>query len=547
MKIAIAQMNPIVGDIEGNVRKIEEVLTGEIAGQADLVVFPELYLTGYPPRDLLTQSWFIKRIRNGIEMVLELSRRYSGRGILLGSPIENGGEYGKPLANAALLIENGVLVHVQKKLLLPTYDVFDELRYFHPGKVDEYSVVEFKNERLGISICEDAWSDPEFEKDRTYGINPIEILANAGATLMVNIAASPYHRNKDLGRFQRASHHARKWGVPYLAVGQVGANDELIFDGRSVALDTDGELIAALAAFEEEVCLVDTACAGGGDYPVVEPVESIRRALVLGLRDYMRKTGFKQAVLGLSGGIDSALVAAIAVDAIGAENVHGVTMPSMYSSTGSVADSMELAARLGIHCDQIPIRDIFSCYTSALAVPFAGTKQDVTEENLQARIRGTLLMAYSNKFNYLLLTTGNKSELAVGYCTLYGDMDGGLAVISDLPKLVVYELAQWYNRDKVVIPEEILTKPPSAELAPDQKDQDSLPPYEILDPILTLYLEDGVSPDDIIERGFAESTVRRIIRMVDRNEYKRWQAPPGLRVSPKAFGAGRRMPLAAKV
>jgi len=545
MRVALAQLNPVIGDIRGNLAKVQQVVEDLKVDPVDLVVFPELFLSGYPPRDLLTQKWFIQAVEHGVEELLRISMSFPSTGILIGAPLQDGAEYGKPLANAALLIENGKVLFRQEKLLLPTYDVFDELRYFHPGSEKDYSIFEYKGERLGISICEDAWSDPSFEGIKTYPINPIEILARNGASLMINIAASPYHHNKDLVRFKRASHHAKKWKVPYIAVGQTGANDELIFDGRSVAVDAQGQLIAALEAFEEEVAVIESQCEGGGEYPELPIEESLRRALVTGLRDYMCKCGFQKVVLGLSGGIDSALVACIAVDAIGSENVHGVTMPSMYSSSGSVDDSLKLAVNLGITCDQIPIKPLFDEFSKALNVPFKGLDPDVTEENLQARIRGTLLMAYSNKFGYLLLSTGNKSELAVGYCTLYGDMDGGLAVISDLPKTMVYKLSRHYNRDRELIPESTLTKPPSAELRPNQVDQDSLPPYEILDPILIAYLEEGLSSEEIVGLGYDKKTVEQIIHLVDASEYKRWQAAPGLRVSPKAFGAGRRMPLAA--
>jgi len=546
MKVALAQLNPVVGDVAGNVLKMEQALGAIPPGSADLIIYPELMITGYPPRDLLTHTWFLKRVDEGVKAAIEMTKTRPDLGFLFGTPRPNGAEYGKHLTNSALLVEDGKVLYEQHKLLLPTYDVFDELRYFHPGTPEEYLTFEYKGEQLGISICEDAWNDEEFEGERKYAVNPIRILAEQGATLLINIAASPYHRNKDLRRFQRSAHHAKKWGIPYVAVGQVGANDELIFDGRSVMVDAKGGLISALDAFKEDIRVVDTASAGTLEYPQVPVIESIRQALVLGVRDYMQKCGFQRAVLGLSGGIDSALTACIAVDAIGAENVHGVTMPSHYSSSGSVGDSLELASNLGLVCDQVPIRDIYDGFVGALEKPFEGLEADVTEENLQARIRGTLLMAYANKFNALLLTTGNKSELAVGYCTLYGDMDGGLAVISDLPKTVVYDLARWYNRDREVIPEAILTKPPSAELRPDQTDQDSLPEYEILDPILIAYLEEGKSPSEIEASGFAADTVHQVIRLVDVSEYKRWQAAPGLRVSPKSFGAGRRMPIAAK-
>jgi NAD+ synthase (glutamine-hydrolysing) len=426
--------------------------------------------------------------------------------------------------------------------------VFDELRYFDPGNSRNYSVVEFAGEMIGISICEDAWNDPDFEHTLVYKDNPIQNLADKGATLLISLTASPYNVRKEVNRFERNGFHAKKHGVPFLSVCQVGANDELIFDGRSNLADTTGQIVELLPSFEESVQVIDTAVADRKPKLCDLPeLESMRQALVLGVRDYMRKCGFERAVIGLSGGIDSALTACIAVDALGADKVRGVTMPSHISSAGSVNDSLELAENLGIHCDTVPIADIFNTFDKTLAEPFAGLPRGVTEENLQARIRGTLLMAYSNKTGALLLTTGNKSELAVGYCTLYGDMDGGLAVISDLLKTHVYKLSHWYNRDRDIIPDAILTKAPSAELAPDQKDQDSLPEYDILDGILELYLEQGKSPEQIIDSGYEREIVEWIMRMIEINEYKRWQAAPGLRISQKAFGAGRRMPIAARV
>ncbi len=548
MKIAVAQINPTVGEIRGNIQRMSNVLTSLNNAPVDLVVFPELVVTGYPPRDLLTLSWFMDQVDAGVEELKTLSLKYPEVGILFGTPRRNGGNNGKGISNAALLIQRGQILYEQHKWLLPTYDVFDELRYFDPGNSQKYSVVEFAGEKLGISICEDAWNDADFEHTLAYKDNPIQHLADQGANLHINLSASPYNVRKEVNRFDRNGFHAQKHGVPFLSVCQVGANDELIFDGRSNLADPNGHIVELLPPFEEAVHVIDSADINKPALTCDLPeLESMRQALVLGVRDYMRKCGFERAVIGLSGGIDSALVACIAVDALGPEKVRGVTMPSKISSTGSVNDSLELAENLGIKCDTVPIADIYNTFDNTLAEPFAGLPKGVTEENLQARIRGTLLMAYSNKTGALLLTTGNKSELAVGYCTLYGDMDGGLAVISDLLKTNVYKLARWYNRESEIIPDAVLTKAPSAELAPDQKDQDSLPEYDILDGILEAYLEKGISPEQIIEGGYDREIVEWVIRMIEINEYKRWQAAPGLRISQKAFGAGRRMPIAARI
>jgi len=547
MRVAVAQLNPTVGDIEGNVKRIGSALATIPEGAADLVVYPELVLTGYPPRDLVTFNWFVDRVESAIEQLRELSRSRPDTAILFGAPVRNGRRHGKGLANAAILLKDGETLLEQHKRLLPTYDVFDEQRYFDRGENDRWKVIDLAGERIGVSICEDAWNDETFEERIIYDHNPIELLAKQGTSLMLNITASPFHMGKNRRRYERYANHARRWECPFLVCAQVGANDELIFDGRSMLIDARGNLVEALAPFEEEIRIVDTLAEGKPDsFPSVGETESLRRALALGVRDYMRKTGFREAVIGLSGGIDSALVTCIAADAIGPENVRVVTMPSMHSSRGSVEDSLQLAKNLGIECDTLAIPDIYAAYMKTLESPFSGRETDVTEENLQARIRGTLLMAYSNKFGCLLLSTGNKSELAMGYCTLYGDMDGGLAVISDLTKSQVYELARWYNREREIIPQAILTKPPSAELKPGQLDQDTLPPYDTLDPILVAYLEEGKDVDAIVAEGNDRATVEKVIRAVDLNEYKRWQAAPGLRVSPKAFGAGRRMPIAAK-
>ncbi|MBU1706633.1 NAD+ synthase, partial [bacterium] len=452
---------------------------------------------------------------------------------------------GKGLHNSALFISNGKILFEQHKQLLPTYDVFDERRYFDPGL--DSGLVNFKGETIGMSVCEDAWNDPDFESHCEYDFNPIEQLVAQGATLLINISASPFHLEREAHRYARFSHHARKWRVPLVFVNQVGANDELIFDGNSMAFDSNGKLIAMLDPYRETVKSVDMSESGVYDKMPPRPdMEALHGALVLGIRDYMRKCGFQKVVIGLSGGIDSALTACLAVDAIGAENVHGVTMPSEFSSSGATDDSLQLARNLGIRCDVHSIHDIYEAYLHTLRDPFTNLPFGVAEENIQARIRGNLLMAYSNKFGSIVLTTGNKSELAVGYCTLYGDMSGGLAVISDLPKTTVNELSRWYNRQREVIPASILTKVPSAELRPNQTDQDSLPPYEILDPILDLYLEEQQSESQIIAAGYDREIVRWIIKTVNQNEYKRKQAAPGLRVTSKAFGIGRRMPIAAK-
>ncbi len=545
MKIALAQLNPTVGDIKSNLAELKQTVDGIKPGSADLVVFHELYLCGYPPRDLLSLPWFVDRLESALDEVKNISNKRPDLGIILGTVRRSGIVGGKGLYNSAVFIQDGKLLFEQHKQLLPTYDVFDESRYFDAGSA--YRVFDYKSEKLGISICEDAWNDPDFEEKLSYSHNPIEILASNNASLMINISASPYHLHKDKIRYGRYSHHARKWGVPMFFVSQVGGNDDLIFDGRSLVFDADGRHITLLKPFEEDVRIVDSNQVGSNkEYPSLPDMEALRKALTLGIKDYLAKCGFRNAILGLSGGIDSALTACLAVDAIGRDNVRAITMPSDYSSRGSVDDSLKLAENLGIRCDVIPISNILAQYEVSLKKPFTGLESDVTEENLQARIRGNLLMAYSNKFGGIVLTTGNKSELAVGYCTLYGDMSGGLAVISDLPKMMVYELARWYNREEEIIPQTILSKPPSAELKPGQTDQDTLPPYEILDEILDMYIEQRLSDDDIVEKGFDRETVNWVVKAIDHNEYKRRQAPVGLRVTTKAFGTGWRMPIAMR-
>ena len=545
MKITLAQLNPTVGDIRGNLAKVTRTLSQCSKDSPDLVVFPELFLVGYPPRDLLERPSFIARTEEAIRELSEVSQKYPRTGIIVGAPQPRQQSTGKGLHNSALLIYQGRLIFTQHKSLLPTYDVFDEPRYFDPAPEDP--VVKFKDKILGISICEDAWNDPTLWHRPTYSYDPIEVLAEKGADLIINIAASPFHRGKEKLRYDIVRSHATKHRIPFLFVNQVGANDELIFDGRSICLDGAGDLMAVLPPFVEQVETISVDGPGIRDpYVPQEEIASVHQALVLGVRDYMDKCGFSSAILGLSGGIDSAVTCCIAVEAIGTENVVAVTMPGPYSSTGSIEDSRKLAENLGIRFEVIPISPAYEAYIKSLQDHFKGREPDITEENFQARIRGNILMALSNKFGHLVLSTGNKSELAVGYCTLYGDMSGGLSVIADVPKTMVYELAQYMNRDSIIIPQEIVNKPPSAELRENQTDQDTLPPYEVLDEILHYYVDEHYSMADLLQHNFDPETVKWVIRTVDRNEYKRRQAVPGLKVTSKAFGIGRRMPIAAK-
>lgn len=546
MKIAMAQLNPVVGSIEDNMKKAMETLDKLVGEQPDLVIFPELYLVGYPPKDLLERPYFIRQAEAALEQLAQYSVNYPETGILMGAPVLSGKEIGRGLLNAAVLIHNGKIIFRQGKTLLPTYDVFDENRYFDPA--ENIKVVPFKGEVLAISICEDAWNEPELcPQGRIYEVDPIAILAEQGATVMISISASPFVMHKDELRLKLIQNHARRYHRPFLYLNQVGGNDELIFDGGSFAVDENGAPIVIAPLFEESLVVFETT--QRGDEALSrnnEAVDLTYRALVLGLRDYIRKTGFSKAVIGLSGGIDSALTCCLAVEAIGKENVLGVSMPSPYSSLGSVEDSRRLAENLGIDFKVIGITEIYQSYLETLKEPFTGMAADVTEENIQARIRGNILMAFSNKMGYLLLSTGNKSEMAVGYCTLYGDMSGGLSVLSDVPKTMVYELSRYVNREQEIIPTAIIDKAPSAELRPDQRDQDTLPPYPILDAIINGYIEDGMSIEDLVDRGFERGTVEWVVRAINRNEYKRRQAAPGLKVTSKAFGVGRRMPIAAK-
>lgn len=547
MRITMAQLNPTVGDVTGNVTRAREVFEQAARDQADLVVFSELYLVGYPPRDLLNRSWFISQLEEALEVLLTASRQYPATGLLIGAPRPTGKQTGRGLHNAALLISNGEVIGEARKSLLPSYDVFDEDRYF--DRTNGNAPIAFKGEKLGLTICEDAWNDPElWPRQRMYDFDPVEALARQGATVLINISASPFSMGKEQVRYRLISRHAQRHGLPFVYANQVGGNDELLFDGRSLAFDAQGRPTAVFPAFSEHVETVDTAAAGqAGLYQPQDPIASVHDALVLGVRDYLRKCGFSRCVIGLSGGIDSAVTCCLATEALGAPNVLGITMPSHYSSGGSVEDSRLLARNLGIQLEVVPIRAIFDGYVGTLNELFEGTPPGVAEENIQSRIRGNLLMAMSNKYGSLVLTTGNKSEIAVGYCTLYGDMSGGLSVLSDVPKTMVYQLAEYINRDQEVIPQASITKAPSAELRPNQTDQDTLPPYDILDQIIQLYVEEELCPADIVRQGLDPATVKWVVRTIDRNEYKRRQAAPGLKVTSKAFGVGRRMPVAARL
>ncbi len=545
MKVAMAQLNPIVGDVTGNLQKVMDTLE-QTASAADLLVFPELFLVGYPPRDLLQKVALIDKTQQAVEKLVAVSARFPQTALLVGAPLPTGRSTGKGLQNCALLIYQGQMLFRLNKSLLPFYDVFDETRYFDPAA--EVEVVPFKDDILGISICEDAWCDPEVWCSRLYSLDPIQVLAQKGATLMINISASPFQIGKEEVRYDLMRNHARRHGKPFVYVNQIGGNDELLFDGQSMAFDQNGDPIAIFPSFREKVGTVDLGQPGTpGPYAPPEKIATVYEGLVLGTRDYLRKCGFSQAVVGLSGGIDSAVTCCLARQALGRENVLGVLMPSMYSSRGSLEDSQRLAENLGIQIKIIPITPIYQAYLESLREPLQVLGEvDVALENLQARIRGNILMALSNKFGYLVLSTGNKSELAVGYCTLYGDMSGGLSVLADVPKTMVYELAHYINRAGEIIPREIIHKAPSAELRPDQKDQDTLPPYEVLDRIMSYYLTEEYSYHDIVKLGFDPKTVEWVIRTIDRNEYKRRQAAPGLKVTSKAFGMGRRMPIAAR-
>jgi len=543
LRIALLQINPTAGDIIGNSALIVRGVRQAQALGADLVVTPELALMGYLPRDLLMSRGFIHR---GAQELTRIATEVAGGPpVLVGVATLNPAEMGRPLFNSAVLLRDGAVGPAFHKTLLPTYDVFDEDRYFEPAHGPQ--ILDLNGCRLGISICEDVWNDRDFWKRRRYHEDPVEVLAKAGAQAILNLSASPFYVGKQTLREDMLSHMAQKYALPLMIVNQMGGNDDLLFDGRSAAFTAEGKLFARAKGFEEDLLLVDivpgVSASGTIAADDFEAEAEIWNALVMGVRDYARKTRFRKVLLGLSGGIDSALTAAIAADALGPENVLGVMMPSRYSSQGSIDDSVELARHLGIETLTLPISTIMETYECSLADAFRGLPPDVTEENIQSRIRGNLLMALSNKYGSLLLTTGNKSEMSVGYCTLYGDMNGGLAVIADLPKMMVYRVSRWRNRRSLAIPESTLTKPPSAELRPDQTDQDSLPPYELLDQILELHVEQSQSAEEIIAQGFDEPTVRRVLRLVRMAEFKRKQAAPVLKVTSRAFGTGWRMPI----
>ena len=564
MRIALAQINPVVGDIVANHEQIVQAIDHARGDGADLVVFPELAILGYPPKDLLLKPRVIERCGEAIH---QIAQRCTDVTAIVGYPCWSKQPTGRPLYNAAAVCRQGRIVHHHYKGLLPSYDVFDEDRYFEPGPPHDLVLID--GQPLGISVCEDLWNDEQMVSRQLYHDNPVEQLAAQGAAVFINCSASPYVIRKHEFRLKLFAHTAKHYRIPLVYVNQVGGNDELVFDGNSCVFDAQGRLITHAKDFDTDLIAVDLppGPASKTDHiprrsaRIETPksgIESAFHALVLGLRDYCKKCGFDSIVLGLSGGIDSAVSAAVSVAALGPSNVCGVMMPSRYSSDGSVADADELAKRLGIVSKQIPINQAHGAFEQMLAPHLEGTRADAAEENIQARIRGVILMAMSNKSGSLLVTTGNKSELAVGYCTLYGDMAGGLAVLSDVPKTMVWQLARWINDSPVsplrqrfdgpVIPENSINKPPSAELRPDQTDQDSLPPYDVLDQIIERYVEREHSAQQIITSlpQVAPGTIRRVVAMIDRNEYKRKQAAPGLKITGRAFGFGRRMPIAQK-
>lgn len=540
MTVAIAQINTRVGDLKNNSAKILEYIQKARQSGADLVVFPELTICGYPPEDLVEKKAFVKK---NVDTLNSLVPYTAGIGVLCGFAQPNESTEGHPVFNAAALIDDGKITGIQHKSLLPNYDVFDEMRHFEPAK--EKRVFSFRGMKLGIGICEDSWNDKDFWKQRLYHTDPIEDLIRQGADLLLNISASPFHVNKNLLRLNMFRSIAQKYRKPCIFANLVGGNDSLIFDGSSFAMRSDGSILTQAAPFSEDLKIVDmnNGLPASNSWNMTEE-EQILDALVLGLSDYLRKCAFKKAIIGLSGGIDSALVAAIAARSLGKENLIGVLMPSRYSSRHSVNDARALAENLGIEYRIIPIEPMYQSFLESLKPQFNGLPEDITEENIQARIRGNILMALSNKLHAMVLSTGNKSELAVGYCTIYGDMCGGLAVISDVPKTMVYRLARWINRSNEIIPENTILKAPSAELRPNQTDQDSLPPYEVLDGILKAYIEDLKEEEEIVSLGYDPYVVKKVLKLVDMNEYKRRQAAPGLRVTTKAFGFGRRSPIA---
>ncbi len=543
MKIAIAQINPVVADISGNEKKILDYINRAENAGSELTVFPEMSIIGYPPMDLLENKKLIDDNLSSLERIASKVQTAAVVGFV---------DYNKSLPpmlyNSAAFIKNGKIENIQNKTLLPQYDVFDETRYF--SQSDKFNIIDYCNYKIGITICEDIWNAHISEKDtymenRSYEIDPVTELKKLGADLIINISASPFVRGKNTAKIKMLKSIAKDKNLHIIYVNQIGGNDSLIFDGSSLAINNKGITTGAAEKFKEDLLIIDTS--GNQEIKLkVNEIEDVKNALVLGIRDYVKKCGFKKTVLGLSGGIDSALTAALAAEALGPENVTGVTMPSVYSSSGSIDDSVQLAKNLGIKLETIPIHGLCNEYKNSLSNVFKGLAEDITEENIQARVRGNLLMAISNKTEALLLTTGNKSELAMGYCTLYGDMSGGLAVISDLPKTSVYELSKYINLEKEIIPQSSIDKAPSAELRENQKDEDSLPPYPVLDKILEMFIEQKKSSAEITASGFEESLVKDILRKVNLSEYKRRQAAPGLKVTSKSFGTGRRTPIAQK-
>ncbi len=545
MTIGFLQLNSTIGDFAANRQKLLAGYEKAVALGAEFILAPELFLCGYPPRDLLLRDDFLEANLSALE---ETAKSIGAIPLCIGYVDRNSEKPGRALRNAAAVLQNGKIIWRTHKCLLPTYDVFDEDRYFEPAKKVEPFI--FNGQKLGITICEDIWNDEDFWPERLYRRDPIKELISQGAEIILNISASPWHDGKEKTRLEMLRCVAHDEKIPLAQVNLVGANDELIFDGHSVALDSHGAVIALGKGFTEEIFIAELGGSGkrktqnGSEFPAREA--QIFSALSLGIRDYVRKCGFKSVILGLSGGIDSALVAALAADALGAENVLGVAMPARYSSAGSLTDAEVLAKNLGIRYEVLPIEPAFQAVEKQLAKVFAGTKPNEAEENLQSRLRGVTLMALSNKFGALVLTTGNKSEMAVGYCTLYGDMNGALAPIADVLKTDIYKIARWVNRAREIIPQNSISKPPSAELRPDQTDQDSLPPYEMLDAILDLYVVKNLGKEEIIARGFDAAVVSDVINKINFSEYKRRQAAPGLKISPRAFGTGRRIPIAQK-
>jgi len=547
MRIGLAQLDPTVGDVEGNTKLLLDAVQRAKSESVDLLVAPELCVLGYPPKDIVLRRDIVQANVAAVERIASACDTLTA---LVGFAMPDPSGEGKGLLNAVAVCRNGRVEATYAKMLLPTYDVFDETRYFSAGR--EPCVVDVPTKggaiAVGVTVCEDLWNNRQFEGRRVYGVDPITKTVEAGARLIVNLSASPYRAGVQEGREALFASQARELRVPLVYANQVAGNDDLLFDGTSLVLDANGDVLARAKAFEEDFLVVDLNATSNRIETYPDRIAGIRAGLLLGIRDYVRKCGFTDVVVGLSGGIDSALTAALAVEALGRDRVHGVAMPSRYSSGHSVEDARALAANLGMQLLEIGVKEVHAAYEASLSLQFSGEAPGVAEENIQARIRGTLLMALSNKFGWLLLTTGNKSELAVGYCTLYGDMCGGLAVLSDVPKTVVYELARQINAtaDTPCIPVRTIDKPPSAELREDQTDQDTLPPYDLLDAVLEQYIEQDRCVDEIIESGFDRAMVERVAQMVRMNEYKRQQAAVGIKVTARAFGSGRRMPIAAK-